>query len=61
MEVPQLAIALESVGAPAEALAAAGARRPRMALLCAARPVFFTWMPDGRSIIAVRLFALSSL
>ncbi len=60
MEVPQLAVALESVGAPSEALATAGALKSRMALLCAARPVVFTWMPDGRSIIAVRLFGLSS-
>ena len=55
MEVPQLAVALESLGAPSEAVAAAGSTKPRLALLCAARPVAFTWMPDGRRIIAVRL------
>ena len=60
MEVPQLAVALESLGAPSEALASAGSTKPRMALLCAARPVTFTWMPDGRSLIAVRLSPGSS-
>ena len=55
-EIPQLAVALQAMGAPLEALAEArAAARPRLALLCTARPLFFTWTPDSRSIIAVRL------
>ena len=59
LEVPQLAVALEAMGAPLEALAEARAARPRMALLCTARPLFFTWTPDSRSIIAVRAVNLT--
>ena len=60
LEVPQLAVALEAMGAPLEALAEARAARPRLALLCTGRPLFFTWMPDGRSIIAVRSVSLTT-
>jgi len=56
LEIPQLAVALQAMGAPLEALAAARAARPRLALLCTARPLFFTWTPDSRSIIAVRWY-----
>ena len=62
MEVPQLAVALEAMGplTELEELEAAGAINPRLALLCAARTLCCTWLPDGRSIIAVRLPAGSS-
>jgi len=57
LEIPQLAVALEAMGAPLEALAEArAASRPRLVLLCTARPLFFTWTPDSRSIVAVRLY-----
>ena len=58
MEVPQLAVALEAMRAPSTSLAAARATETRVALLCTAEPVFFTWLPDGRSIVAVRLLAV---
>ena len=54
MEVPQLPVALEALGNAGEALWAARRVTPRMALLCTARPLSFTWTPDGRGIVAVR-------
>jgi len=54
MEVPQLPVALEALGTAGEALWAARRVPPRMALLCTARPLSFTWTPDGRGIVAVR-------
>ena len=53
LEVPQLSVSLEACGAPLDALAAARAAPRRVALICTARPLFFTWTPDGRRIIAV--------
>ncbi len=53
MEVPQLPVALEALGNAGEALWAARRVTPRMALLCTARPLSFTWTPDGRGIVAV--------
>ena len=53
MEVLLLPAALEALGNTGEALWAARRASPRMALLCTARPLSFTWTPDGRGIVAV--------
>ena len=53
LEVSQLVVALDASGASLDALAAARAARPKLAFICAARPLFFTWTPDGRRIVAV--------